>query len=122
MLDNLTSAKAVLIWDHKPLTINYLNSYFKNKSYNSIHFDEWRSAKPPPTDKPPTTVTPTTDQAPPTTYLKSNRPPTKGTIDHRSENPPTNGCEKTDHRPDYGLPRMERYAHFSGPIFVYEIH
>ena len=32
---------------------------------------------------PPTTVTPTTDQAPPTTYLKDNRPPTKGTTDQR---------------------------------------
>ena len=88
----------------------------------------WRSTKPPPTDhRPPTTDhsdtyyrPPTRHHRPPTTYLKNNRPPTKGTIDHRSEKPPTttNGCEKTDHdqnnnrpptrlrllshRPDYG--------------------
>ena len=48
-----------------------------------------RSTKPPPTD-----------QAPPTTYLKNNRLPAKGTTDlknHRSI-----AVKKTDHRPDYG--------------------
>ena len=46
---------------------------------------------PPTSHRPPTTVTPTTTRQhrPPTTYLKNNRPPTKGTIDHRSEKPPT---------------------------------
>ena len=55
---------------------------------------------------------PTRHHRPPTTYLKNNRPPTKGTIDHRSEKPPTTDQwlwknrpptrTTTDHWPDHG--------------------